>query len=217
MRPFASARDDRKTAVQRILHQFTDPSWQERSLSSGTWGDYPRKKREPAVGAPKIHPATPLKIELARQSRDNHETRLTASSGTRKCPPMPPIRDFLNAIQEWPLCLCPNPGHPPAGLGQLVSAFLGLRLATDKLLRDFDQATQIYFHFGAGSLDRGARPDMADLISQSGIYRLLHARSPRSVGRIRGDLWLDGNNKFIHVLLIVAACRKHNVVEGHEF
>jgi hypothetical protein len=40
--------------------------------------DYPRKKREPAIGAPEIRPATPFEIELARQIRDNHQARLTA-------------------------------------------------------------------------------------------------------------------------------------------
>lgn len=40
--------------------------------------DYPRKKREPAIGAPEIRSATPLEIELARQIRDNHKTRLSA-------------------------------------------------------------------------------------------------------------------------------------------
>lgn len=40
--------------------------------------DYPRKKREPAIGAPEVRSATPFEIELARQIKDNHETRLTA-------------------------------------------------------------------------------------------------------------------------------------------
>lgn len=40
--------------------------------------DYPRKKREPAIGAPEIRSATPFEIELARQIRDNHKTRLSA-------------------------------------------------------------------------------------------------------------------------------------------
>jgi len=40
--------------------------------------DYPRKKREPPIGAPEIRAATPFQIELARQIRDNHTSRLTA-------------------------------------------------------------------------------------------------------------------------------------------
>jgi hypothetical protein len=40
--------------------------------------DYPRKKREPAPGAPEIRPATPTEIELAQQIGDNHKTRLSA-------------------------------------------------------------------------------------------------------------------------------------------
>ncbi len=46
--------------------------------SNKTSRDYPRKKREPAPGAPEIRPATPLEIELARQIRNNHKTRLPA-------------------------------------------------------------------------------------------------------------------------------------------
>lgn len=46
--------------------------------SDKTSRDYPRKKREPAVGAPEVRPATPSEIELARQIKDNHEARLTA-------------------------------------------------------------------------------------------------------------------------------------------
>src|SRR4051812_7604546 len=40
--------------------------------------DYPRKKREHAIGAPEIRPATELEIEIARQIKDAHPTRLTA-------------------------------------------------------------------------------------------------------------------------------------------
>jgi hypothetical protein len=40
--------------------------------------DYPRKKREHAIGAPEVRPATPWEIELARQIRDDHKARLTA-------------------------------------------------------------------------------------------------------------------------------------------
>ncbi|MBV8317458.1 MAG: hypothetical protein JOZ53_21170 [Planctomycetaceae bacterium] len=40
--------------------------------------DYPRKKREHAIGAPEIRQATKVEIETARQIKDNHPTRLTA-------------------------------------------------------------------------------------------------------------------------------------------
>ena len=40
--------------------------------------DYPRKKREHAIGAPKIRQATHIEIEIARQIKDNHPKRLTA-------------------------------------------------------------------------------------------------------------------------------------------
>ena len=40
--------------------------------------DYPRKKREHAIGAPEIRPATTVEIEIARQIKDNHPVRLTA-------------------------------------------------------------------------------------------------------------------------------------------
>jgi Transposase DDE domain len=46
--------------------------------SNKTSRDYPRKKREPAPGAPEIRPATKLQIEIARQIKDNQKTRLTA-------------------------------------------------------------------------------------------------------------------------------------------
>jgi hypothetical protein len=40
--------------------------------------DYPRKKREHAIGAPEIRPATRLEIEAAQKIKDDHPTRLTA-------------------------------------------------------------------------------------------------------------------------------------------
>ena len=40
--------------------------------------EYPRKKLAHAIGAPEIRPATTVEIEIARQVRDNHATRLTA-------------------------------------------------------------------------------------------------------------------------------------------
>jgi hypothetical protein len=40
--------------------------------------DYPRKKREHAIGAPEIRPATRLQIEIARGIKDAHAARLTA-------------------------------------------------------------------------------------------------------------------------------------------
>ncbi len=46
--------------------------------SSKASRDYPRKKREPAIGAPEIRTATGLEIELARQIKDEQWKRLTA-------------------------------------------------------------------------------------------------------------------------------------------
>jgi Transposase DDE domain len=40
--------------------------------------DYPRKKREQAIGAPKIRAATKVEIELAQQIKNNHRPRLSA-------------------------------------------------------------------------------------------------------------------------------------------
>jgi hypothetical protein len=40
--------------------------------------DYPRKKQSHATGAPEIRPATKVEIEIARQIKDNHASRLTA-------------------------------------------------------------------------------------------------------------------------------------------
>ena len=40
--------------------------------------DYPRKKREPAIGAPEIRPATGLEVERAKQIKDDERKRLTA-------------------------------------------------------------------------------------------------------------------------------------------
>jgi hypothetical protein len=40
--------------------------------------DYPRKKREPAIGAPEIRPATDLEIERAQQIKNAQPKRLTA-------------------------------------------------------------------------------------------------------------------------------------------
>jgi hypothetical protein len=40
--------------------------------------DYPRKKHEPAIGAPEIRDATEVEIELARQIKENHMPRLSA-------------------------------------------------------------------------------------------------------------------------------------------
>lgn len=40
--------------------------------------DYPRKKREQAIGAPEIRPATRLQVKIARAIKDAHAVRLTA-------------------------------------------------------------------------------------------------------------------------------------------
>ncbi|MBV8554096.1 MAG: hypothetical protein JO116_00940 [Planctomycetaceae bacterium] len=40
--------------------------------------DYPRKKREPVIGAPKIRAATKVEIELAQQIKHNQRPRLSA-------------------------------------------------------------------------------------------------------------------------------------------
>ncbi|MEJ7638238.1 MAG: transposase [Singulisphaera sp.] len=40
--------------------------------------DYPRKKHAHAIGAPEIRPATTVEIEIARQIKDIHASRLTA-------------------------------------------------------------------------------------------------------------------------------------------
>src|SRR5690606_33833716 len=46
--------------------------------SSKASRDYPRKKREQAIGAPELRPATRLEIERSEQIRNAYEKRLTA-------------------------------------------------------------------------------------------------------------------------------------------
>ena len=46
--------------------------------SSKASRDYPRKKREHAIGAPEIRPATELEIERAKQIKNEQQKRLTA-------------------------------------------------------------------------------------------------------------------------------------------
>jgi hypothetical protein len=46
--------------------------------SNKTSRDYPRKKREPALGAPEVRAATAFELELARQIKNDHKERLTA-------------------------------------------------------------------------------------------------------------------------------------------
>ncbi len=46
--------------------------------SSKASRDYPRKKREPAIGAPEIHAATALEIERAKEIKHDAQKRLTA-------------------------------------------------------------------------------------------------------------------------------------------
>jgi hypothetical protein len=46
--------------------------------SSKASRDYPRKKREQAIGAPEIRAATALEIERARQIKNDEQKRLTA-------------------------------------------------------------------------------------------------------------------------------------------
>lgn len=46
--------------------------------SSKASRDYPRKKREPAIGAPEIRTATRLEIERAEQIKNEQPERLTA-------------------------------------------------------------------------------------------------------------------------------------------
>lgn len=55
--------------------------------SSKASREYPRKKQEPAIGAPKIRPATRSEIERARQIKYAHQERSTAWSATRSFPP----------------------------------------------------------------------------------------------------------------------------------
>ncbi len=48
----------------------------ERSSKSSR--DYPRKKQTHATGPPEVRTATKVEIEIAKELKDQHETRLTA-------------------------------------------------------------------------------------------------------------------------------------------
>jgi hypothetical protein len=52
--------------------------------SSKASRDYPRKKREHAIGAPEIRPATKHEIERAKQIKNDQQKRFTARRGAQR-------------------------------------------------------------------------------------------------------------------------------------
>jgi hypothetical protein len=74
MRAYGSCPEPGESLWERVGRAVID-SYTRRNKRSR---NYPRKKREPAIGAPEIRCATPVEIELARQIRDNHKARLSA-------------------------------------------------------------------------------------------------------------------------------------------
>jgi hypothetical protein len=78
MRAYRSRPEPGESLWERLGVAVIDGYTRSNKTSRG----YPRKKREPAIGAPETRPATPFEIERARQIRDNHETRLTVKRDT---------------------------------------------------------------------------------------------------------------------------------------
>lgn len=74
MREYRSAPGPGESLWERLGRAVIDPY----RRSSKASREYPRKKREQAIGAPEIRPATQFEIERAEQVRHAHEKRLTA-------------------------------------------------------------------------------------------------------------------------------------------
>jgi Transposase DDE domain len=74
MREYRSCPDPGESLWERLSEAVIDGYKRSSKVSR----DYPRKKREHAIGAPEIRPATKLEIEMARQIKNAHSTRLTA-------------------------------------------------------------------------------------------------------------------------------------------
>jgi hypothetical protein len=74
MRAYRSAPEPGESLWERVSAAVID-GYGRRAKASR---DYPRKKREPAIGAPEIRPATPSEIALAKHVRNYHMTRLPA-------------------------------------------------------------------------------------------------------------------------------------------
>lgn len=74
MREYRSTPGPGESLWERLVMAVIDGY--ERSSKASR--EYPRKKREQAIGAPEIRPATRFEIERAEQIRHAHEKRLTA-------------------------------------------------------------------------------------------------------------------------------------------
>jgi hypothetical protein len=74
MREYRSSPEPGESLWERLSEAVIDGY----TRSSKASRDYPRKKREHAIGAPEIRPATKVEIEIARQIKNAQETRLTA-------------------------------------------------------------------------------------------------------------------------------------------
>jgi hypothetical protein len=74
MREYRSVPGPGESLRERLGEAVLDPY----RRSSKASRDYPRKKREHAIGAPEIRPATQLEIERAEQIKHAHQERLTA-------------------------------------------------------------------------------------------------------------------------------------------
>ncbi len=74
MREYRSRPGPGASLWERLGEAVIDPY----RRSSKASRDYPRKKREQAIGAPEIRPATRLEIRRAEQLKNAHQERLTA-------------------------------------------------------------------------------------------------------------------------------------------
>ena len=74
MREYRSAPGPGESLWER-LHGAVIDGYRRSSKASQ---DYPRQKREQAIGAPEIRPATRLEIDRAEQITHDHQERLTA-------------------------------------------------------------------------------------------------------------------------------------------
>jgi hypothetical protein len=74
MKEYRSRPDPGESLWERLSEAVIDAYVRSNKASR----DYPRKKHAHAIGAPEIRAATKVEIEIARQIKDNHPTRLTA-------------------------------------------------------------------------------------------------------------------------------------------
>ena len=74
LREYKSSADPGESLVEMVGKAVIDPYHRVNKSSR----DYPRKKQEPAIGAPKVRNATKAQINAAKEIRDQLPLRLTA-------------------------------------------------------------------------------------------------------------------------------------------